>query len=49
MGLGLSISYGLAHEFGGDLFLESSSASGSTFVYQLRPFAAGERAGRDAA
>jgi PAS domain S-box-containing protein len=36
LGLGLSISYGIAHEFGGDLCLETSSESGTTFLYRLR-------------
>lgn len=36
LGLGLSISYGIAHEFGGDLCLESSSESGTTFLYRLK-------------
>jgi len=36
LGLGLSISYGIAHEFGGDLCLETSSESGTTFLFRLR-------------
>lgn len=35
MGLGLSMSLSLARAMGGDLCLESSSASGSTFVLKL--------------
>lgn len=35
MGLGLSISYGLAHRMNGELTLESTGATGSTFVLTL--------------
>jgi PAS domain S-box-containing protein len=35
MGLGLSISFGIVHRFGGELRLESTSGSGSTFVMRV--------------
>lgn len=35
MGLGLSISFSIAHSFGGELLLESTSSSGTTFVLRL--------------
>lgn len=42
MGLGLSISFGIAHKFGGELKLESSGAAGTTFALRL-PLAAQAR------
>jgi len=35
MGLGLSISYSIAHNFGGELVLENTSAMGTTFLLKL--------------
>ena len=35
MGLGLSISYGIAHRFGGEVLLEKSDSSGTVFVLKL--------------
>jgi PAS domain S-box-containing protein len=36
MGLGLSISFGIIHQFGGELSLENSGPSGSTFLIKLK-------------
>ncbi len=35
MGLGLSISFGIAHRFNGEILLEDTSTEGSTFVLRL--------------
>jgi PAS domain S-box-containing protein len=47
MGLGLSISYSIAHNFGGELTLESTSTLGTTFVLKLplKPVAQGNPGG----